>query len=47
MTWKTSRTNDPGHRWLREEIIKVLTPPGATPALPLVGGRQPVPAENV
>lgn len=30
MTWKTSRTNDPGHRWLREQIIAVLqtsTPP--------------------
>jgi DNA-binding transcriptional LysR family regulator len=25
MTWKTSRTNDPGHRWLREEITKALT----------------------
>ena len=25
MTWKTSRTNDPGHRWLREEIVAALT----------------------
>lgn len=24
MTWKTSRTNDPGHRWLREEITAAL-----------------------
>ena len=24
MTWKTSRTNDPGHRWLRGEIVKAL-----------------------
>jgi hypothetical protein len=24
MTWKTSRTNDPGHRWLREEIVSAL-----------------------
>lgn len=46
MTWKTSRTNDPGHRWLREEIIKVLTPPGAKPALPLVGGKPQAAVEN-
>lgn len=25
MTWKTSRTNDPGHRWLREEIAVALS----------------------
>lgn len=24
MTWKTSRTNDPGHRWLREEVAAAL-----------------------
>lgn len=24
MTWKTSRTNDPGHRWLRNEIAAAL-----------------------
>lgn len=24
MTWKTGRTNDPGHRWLREEIVSAL-----------------------
>ncbi|WP_295805721.1 LysR family transcriptional regulator [uncultured Nitratireductor sp.] len=24
MTWKTSRTNDPGHRWLREEIASAV-----------------------
>ena len=25
MTWKTSRTNDPGHQWLREEIATALS----------------------
>lgn len=25
MTWKTGRTNDPGHRWLREKIVTALT----------------------
>jgi DNA-binding transcriptional LysR family regulator len=25
MTWKTSRTNDPGHRWLRGEIAVALS----------------------
>lgn len=25
MTWKTSRTNDPGHRWLREEVATALS----------------------
>lgn len=38
MTWKTSRTNDPGHRWLRQEIITVLTPPGSTPPGPVTTG---------
>lgn len=28
MTWKTSRTNDPGHRWLREQITLALQPSG-------------------
>lgn len=46
MTWKTSRTKDPGHRWLREEIISVLTPPGVATALSLVGGKQPMQAES-
>lgn len=28
MTWKTSRTNDPGHQWLREQIALALQPSG-------------------
>lgn len=27
MFWKKSRTNDPGHRWLREEILKAHAQP--------------------
>ncbi|MEP3071236.1 LysR family transcriptional regulator [Maricaulis sp.] len=34
MTWKTSRTNDPGHRWLRSEIAVALRQAAASAQAP-------------